>query len=419
MRRIGARPRARAIDGSEDVDGSIDMRPSADLVLHVCTRYQRGGSERRVRDSIRALPEFRHHLLLGQDSDLALAREQTGAERVEVLPTLVREVAPAQDLAALRTLRRLLRSREHALVISHQSKAGVLVRATAPGDLPVVHSLSMASFGAGYGRLENVVFPRLERALAARTAAYCVVGDDLARRFAEIGVPGDRLHVVRSGVPLPEQLPERTEARRVLDARLGTVPGRPLIAYVGSLEPRKNPLSLARLLRLLHDRLGAEAPDLLVVGDGPLAGDLAAYLRALRIDEHAVLAGYVADPTLVHRVMRGVDVVLLLSDTEGLPQVLVQSAAAGTPFVAFDVEGVAEILALGARGSAVPIGRLDLVGDAVSGWLSAVHDREPVADLSSWTPELIAASYRAVADRVLRRSPVVAAAADRSLLPVA
>src|SRR3954447_2434574 len=80
----------RAVDG--------DDRPVA---LHVITRYQRGGSERRVRDSIRALPELRHHLLVGADSDVELAREQTGAEHAWVLPTLVREVDPVRDLRAL------------------------------------------------------------------------------------------------------------------------------------------------------------------------------------------------------------------------------------------------------------------------------------------------------------------------------
>ena len=144
------------------------------------------------------------------------------------------------------------------MVISHQSKSGVLARiaAAAVGDHPAVHSLSMASFGSGYGRLENLLFPRLERALGSRTSAFCVVGADLAQRFAAIGVPGERLHVVRSGVPLPSRLRPRDEARRLLDVRHGTTPGRRLICYVGSLEPRKNPLLLAAAPAGLHDQLG-------------------------------------------------------------------------------------------------------------------------------------------------------------------
>ena len=159
---------------------------------------------------------------------------------------------------------------------------------------------------------------------------------------------------MRSGIPLPSRLRPRDEARRILDVRHGTAPGRPLICYVGSLEPRKNPLLLARLLRQLHDH-SADPPDLLVVGDGPererLAGELAT-LGALPATRSST--GHLSDPEHVYDALRGADLVVLLSAAEGLPQVLVQSAAAGTPFVAFDVEGVREVLALGARGSAVP-----------------------------------------------------------------
>jgi glycosyltransferase involved in cell wall biosynthesis len=391
------------VDEMRAEDG--DDRPVA---LHVITRYQRGGSERRVRDSIRALPELRHHLLVGAESDVELARQQTGAERAWVLPTLVRQVDPVRDLRALVALRRLVRGGGYSVVVTHQSKAGVLARTAAiAGGPPTVHSLSMASFGPGYGRAENALFTRLERALGARTAAYCVVGADLADRFGAIGVPRDRLHVVRSGVPLPDSVPAREEARRLLDDRHGTTPGRPLICYVGSLEPRKNPVLLAQLLQRLHDRM-SEPPDLLVIGDGPQRDDLTAELRALGLEDHAMLTGYLAEPHQVHDALRAVDVVVLLSEAEGLPQVLVQSAAAGTPFVSFDVEGVREILALGAQGSAVPLGRLDEVVDAVQHWLERGRSTslEPVADLSSWSPAAIAASYRAVVEGALDRSPV-------------
>jgi glycosyltransferase involved in cell wall biosynthesis len=371
----------------------------------VCTRYQRGGSERRLRDIVRALPELRHHVVLGTESDLELARQQTGAERVWALPTLVRQVDPARDLASLVSLWRLLRHRDYSVVVSHQSKAGVLARlaAAAVGDHPAVHSLSMASFGPGYGRLENWVFPRLERALGSRTSAFCVVGDDLAERFTAIGVPRDRLHVVRSGVPLPARLRPRDEARRLLDARHGTVPGRRLVCCVGSLEPRKNPLLLPPLLHDLRDG-SADPPDLLVVGDGPERDPLTVELAARGLADHAVLTGHLSDPDHVHDALRGVDLVVLLSEAEGLPQVLVQSAAAGTPFVAFDVEGVREILALGARGSAVPLGRLDRVVDDAERWLRAGPPvGEPRVDLSSWSPESIASSYRAAFGPVLGR----------------
>lgn len=367
--------------------------------LHVITRYQRGGSERRVQDSIRALPELRHHLLVGADSDVELAQAQTAADRVSALPSLVREVSPLRDVAALGYLWRLLRRERYSVVITHQSKAGVLARTAAAlaGGPPAVHSLSMASFGPGYSALQSGLFTRIERLLGSRTAAFCVVGEDLAARFAGIGVPADRLHVVRSGVPLPTGIRPREVARAVVDQRHSTRAGRPLICYVGSLEPRKNTHLLPQLLHRLHDRM-AEPPDLLVIGEGPQRQQLLAEMATRGLTDSVVLTGYLADPSHVHDAIRGSDLVVLLSDVEGLPQVLVQSAASGTPFVAFDVEGVQELLSLGAQGAAVPPGRLDEAVDAVERWLlrAATGDAEPTADLSSWSAEAIAAAYRKV-----------------------
>ncbi|HEU4910936.1 MAG TPA: glycosyltransferase, partial [Actinomycetes bacterium] len=389
-------------------------QPGADApaVLHVCTRYQRGGSERRIRDLVAALPEMRHHLLLGRDSDIALAREQTSAHEVSVLPSLVRHVSPWQDLATVLRLSHRLRRGEYAVVVTHQSKAGALGRlaALAAGGPGVVHSLSMGSFGAGYGGFENIVFRRLERVLGGRTAAFCVVGSDLAQRFAEAGVPADRLHVVRSGVPLPAGVAPREETRRAVRERYGIPEEAPLLCYVGSLEPRKNVLLLAVVLYELSSRL-PQRPHLLVVGEGPQRAELEGRVRALGLERQAVFTGHLAEPERVREAVRGSDLMLLLSKTEGLPQVLVQSAAEGTPFVSFDVEGVQELLALGARGTAVALGDLTGVVLAASRHLAqdSPADHEPVADLASWSPDAIRAAYRRVFHDVLGVRPVAAA----------
>ena len=121
------------------------------------------------------------------------------------------------------------------------------------------------------------------------------------------------------------------------------------------------------------------------MGDGPERDRLiGGARRAGALAGNAVLTGHLSDPDHVHDALRGADLVVLLSAAEGLPQVLVQSAAAGTPFVAFDVEGVRELLSLGARGSAVPPGRLDTAAAAAAEWLTA--GRPPAASRSRTCP---------------------------------
>ena len=338
-----------------------------------------------------ALPDADHVIVVGEDSDAALAAEQLGLP-VEVEPHLVRSPRPDRDVRAVLAIRSRLRRDGIDLVVTHQSKAGVVGRiaARASGRVPVVHSLSMASFGPGYGKVESAVFRTIERVLAPITARYVVVGADLARRFEVAGVASDKLTIVRSAATLPS-------VRPVSPPSVGGIPdGRPVIVSLGALEDRKNPLDLLPLLA----RVRATIPDafLAIAGDGPLATELQNQIDAAGLHDDVALLGYVK-PT--EPLLWRADAVVLLSNAEGLPQVLIQAASAGVPFVTYDVDGGREVIALGAVGEVVPLGDVLGAADAVARLLGTTDTGVRHVDVSSWDSAVIHASYRAVVDNVL------------------
>lgn len=363
-------------------------------VLHVVTRYRRGGSEQRVRDFVSALAEAEHVVVVGDDSDAALAAEHLGVS-VVAEPNLVRAPRLDRDVRAVRALRTRLRRDPVDLVVTHQSKAGVVGRLAArlAGGIPVVHSLSMASFGPGYGRAESTVFRAVERALAPVTSRYVVVGADLARRFEVAGVASRKLVIVRSAAPLPATPPAR------VPSVAGVPDDRPVILCLGALEARKNPLDLVPLLAAVRTRI----PDafLAVAGEGPLADELTAAARHAGLGEHVAQLGFVKP---VEPLLWRADALVLLSSAEGLPQVLIQAAAAGLPFVTYDVDGGREVVALGAAGEVVPLGDVDAAAGALVRLLTTPPSRQRMVDVSSWDPDVIAASYRSVVDAVLEET---------------
>jgi glycosyltransferase involved in cell wall biosynthesis len=79
---------------------------------------------------------------------------------------------------------------------------------------------------------------------------------------------------------------------------------------------------------------------LLVCGEGSLAEALARRVRELGVQESVELVGYVPVDDGLGRVYGGADAFLHVSWTEGVPQVLVEAAAAGLPIVATAVGGV-------------------------------------------------------------------------------
>jgi glycosyltransferase involved in cell wall biosynthesis len=184
--------------------------------------------------------------------------------------------------------------------------------------------------------------------LLSRVCRTVVVGPDLAfnyrhaRRLLQINVS-----LIRAA-DLPDQPPERDYSGR-LEA-----------LSVGRLETEKNPLMLADVLV----SLGPTPPwHLTIVGEGPLADDLAARLGTLGVAEGADLKGYVRFDGELPRLYRESHALLHVSWTEGVPQVLFEAFAAALPVVATAVGGVAE--AVGDAALLIPPGDPDAAAAAL------------------------------------------------------
>jgi glycosyltransferase involved in cell wall biosynthesis len=177
------------------------------------------------------------------------------------------------------------------------------------------------------------------RLLRAADRVVCVSAE-LHHGLLAAGLPAERLAVIRNGVdPAPELPPGR---RRALDAELGLA-GRPVVATVGRLVPQK---AHTRFIDAVG-RVRGSVPDLraVIVGDGPLRGELERRTAAAGLAGAVVFAGFRAD---ARDIMARADVVAFSSDWEGLPLAALEALAAGTPVVSTRVEGMPELLAGGA-----------------------------------------------------------------------
>ena len=182
-------------------------------------------------------------------------------------------------------------------------------------------------------RLVHLAGDLLEGAyrLLARRAPTVVVGPDLANNFQR----------ARHLLPISVSLVRDSEHRR--PGRGGRPsPGRASTRSlsVGRLETEKNPLLLADVLARL-DSNGADWR-FLICGEGPMEGELRERLRELGVADRAELLGYLPIHGGLMDRYRSVNAFLHVSWTEGMPQVLLEAFAAGTPVVATAVGGVPE-----------------------------------------------------------------------------
>jgi glycosyltransferase involved in cell wall biosynthesis len=142
-------------------------------------------------------------------------------------------------------------------------------------------------------------------------------------------------------------------------------PARPVIGFVGRIEPRKGPLDLVRAAPRI--RAGAPGARIVLVGDDPY-DSAPQYARQVRESPDVEHIPWVPDGAAV---MRHLDVLVAPSRQEPFGTVLAEAMAAGTPVVATRVGGLAEVVADGVTGRLVEPGRPDELADAVLEVLAA------------------------------------------------
>jgi teichuronic acid biosynthesis glycosyltransferase TuaC len=207
------------------------------------------------------------------------------------------------------------------------------------------------------------------RALHANDAII-TVGRQLADAVVALGIPAHKVHVVYQGVDDALFSPGPTAAAR----RRLRIPetGRVLVA-VGSLIPVKGiDVLLQAMARLLARRGDVR---LYLVGDGSSRANLEALAASLHLEGVVRFVGKVEQAGLPDW-YRAADLTVLASRSEGVPNVLRESLACGTPFVATRVGGVGEIAA-GTTNRLVPAEDPGALAEAIAGALA--EPRAPFA----------------------------------------
>ncbi len=100
------------------------------------------------------------------------------------------------------------------------------------------------------------------------------------------------------------------------------------VLFAGRLHPQKDPLLLAKTIAALQD----PQVHLLVAGDGELAPDLKAEILRLNLSAQVTMLGAVNSANLVG-LYQIASALILTSEFEGLPLVVLEALACGTPIV--------------------------------------------------------------------------------------
>jgi glycosyltransferase involved in cell wall biosynthesis len=135
------------------------------------------------------------------------------------------------------------------------------------------------------------------------------------------------------------------------------------LLYVGRLVRQKNLDLLLDVVRALRSRKTPEF-EVKLVGDGPELGRLKAIIQGEGLSQWVALTGALPRDQIA-ATFADADVLLLTSDYEGYPRVLMEATAAALPVVTTAVSGASEAVIEGESGYVVPIGDAEAFADRI------------------------------------------------------
>ena len=302
-------------------------------VLHVIARMNVGGTATYLLNLLNGLDgsEVETKLVIGNVP--SNEKEDTRVEQLDYqrIRGLSRAISPFKDPRARRQLWEIVDQYNPDLIHSHTFKAGLLVRSKRT-SIPIIHTFhGHHLYDPDYGKFARVVINAIERVLAKRSKKILTIGSRVGEELLDVGIGRrSQYQSIAPGVRVPKLSDRSKVVKKFLlnSDRLN-------VLWMGRLTLVKRP---DRVIELAKHFPGV---NFIVAGDGELRAELEAmassnvyFLGVQNSDEMFSLA----------------DVVLLTSDSEGMPLTLIEGQMAGVPAIATDVGSVSEIVENGVTG---------------------------------------------------------------------
>lgn len=217
--------------------------------------------------------------------------------------------------------------------------------ATACAWIPGI-KLIYTDHGRAFPEMRDRIF--LDRIAVKFTDRVVAVGEPLREYLINtVKLPARKVITIKNGIDTARFKPS-PDTRTAVRHEFGYEASDVVIAMVARLAPVKNH-------KLLIDTFGSLAGKypqarLLIIGDGPLRGELESHVAQLLLQNRVTFTG---DRPDVERLLTGAEIATLCSQSEGISLTLLEAMATGLPVVATNVGGNPTIISEGQDGHLV------------------------------------------------------------------
>jgi sugar transferase (PEP-CTERM/EpsH1 system associated) len=379
--------------------GGGDSRP---LIVHVVHRLDTGGLENGVVNLVNGLPVNAYrHAIVALD-DVTDFRRRVNRDDVSYFAL---HKKPGQGFWLFPRLFGLFRKLAPAIVHTRNLAA---LEAAAPAWAAGVRVRIHGEHGRDMQDLDgsNRTYRRVRRFYRPFVSRYVALSKDLETYLHDaIGVDPDVISQIYNGVDTARFAPA-AGARPVIAGCPFQSENLWLVGTVGRMQAVKDQLTLARsfIEAVRQDPAAGRRLRLVIVGDGPLRGEVQAMLECAHMAHLAWLPGERDD---IPAVLRGLNCFVLPSLAEGVSNTILEAMACGVPVVATRVGGNAELVSDGTTGRLVPAADPDAMAEPLLAYCRApdmaarhgIAGREAI--LQRFSLDRMVGQYAALYDRAL------------------
>ena len=317
-------------------------------VAHIISRMVTGGAEEDVLSTIQGLDKNRYDidLIVGEECNKNIF-DISHESRFNIIQIngLKGKLNFFYDPIILIKLIILLKRNHYDIVHTHTTKTGILGRLAArivrvPIIICRLQGTAIQTFSS---KILNWALMFFEKLTGRFTDAYISVSEILSKNYKEKGIgTKTKYYTVYSGMNLDKFFNVRENIKQEeIIKELGITSDNFIIGNIGRLEVAKGHKFAIEAFKKVQEERENSLLKLIIIGEGEEKENLIRYVKKLGLEDKIIFTGYRKD---VEKLMAIMDIFVLSSLREGLPRVLVQAAAVGVPSIAFNVDGVPEIV---------------------------------------------------------------------------
>ena len=332
---------------------------SRKTIMHLIATNFYGGPEKQILEHLKRLDQKRYVGKVASFLEGDMTNELITRAKKENLITHEIPMSGAVDVRALWHLIKLLQNEKVELLCAHGYKSAVLGwLAGRKQGVPVL------VFSRGYTAENRKVafYEWLERQVLGKVEGIVAVSNGQMSKLHSYGIQGQNEWVVHNAVETEEEISLKQDLtlREEVCSRFGMSLDDKIIVTAGRLSPEKGHRYLIESITGLKER--NENLIFIFCGEGPCESELRKQADRIGVIDKCRFVGFRHDIKDLFQVM---DLFVLPSLTEGLPNVILEAFSYGKPVISTSVGGVPEVVSHMKNGILIDAGDVTQLTNAI------------------------------------------------------